>query len=102
MDRSIRRIKVRGGVTDVVTRLKITNSLTPGHELAQGCQGSSSSFVFPRRSIGPDLFPTGDASLNASNAIESGSNIETEHGAAVGKRRSRIIVDNVSDIFTRL
>ena len=61
-----------------------------------------SSFILPRRSICPHPLPTVDASLNARNTIESGPNVETEHCAAVGKGRGGVVVDDVSDFFTRL
>ena len=65
-------------------------------------QVRSSGLVFPGRGIGPDLFPTVDASLNTRDAIQSGPDVEAEHGAAVGKRRSGVIVDDVSNFFARL
>jgi hypothetical protein len=40
--------------------------------------------------------------LNARDAIESGPDVKAEHGAAVRKRRSGVIVDDISDFFARL
>ena len=58
-----------------------------------------SGIIFPRRSITPDLLPTVDTGLHTRNAIEGGANIETEYRTAVGERRGRVVVDDVSDIF---
>ena len=62
----------------------------------------ASSLIFPRRGITPDLLPTVDTGLDTRDTIEGGSNVETEDGAAVGERRSRVIIDDVSDLFPRL
>ena len=43
-----------------------------------------------------------NARLDTRETIESRSDIEAEHRAAVGKGRSGIVVDNVSDFLTRL
>ena len=61
-----------------------------------------SSFIFPRCSVTPNLLPTIGTGLNTRDTIEGRPNVKTEHGAAVGERRSGIIVDNVSDFITCL
>jgi hypothetical protein len=101
-DWSIRRIKSRGTVTEIA--IKLTNGVKYGAYLRDGGGdlGCNSSFVFPRRGIGPGLLPTIDASLNARDTIESGPDVKTEHGAAVRKRRSGVVVDDISNFFTRL
>ena len=71
-----------------------------GHRLVLKNQGSS--FIIPRRGVGPSLLPTVDTGLNARDTIEGGSNVETEHGAAIGERRGGVVVNDVSDFFTCL
>ena len=61
-----------------------------------------SSLIFPRRSVTPDLFPTIGMRLNTCDTIEGRPNVKTEHGAAVGERRSRIVVNDVSDFIACL
>jgi len=58
--------------------------------------------IFPRHGVTPNLLPTIDTCLNARNAIEGGSNVEAERRAAVGERRSGVVVDDVSDLLSRL
>ena len=58
--------------------------------------------IFPRRGVTPSLLPTVDTCLNARNAIEGRADVETEHRAAIGERRSGVVVNDVSDFFTRL
>jgi len=58
--------------------------------------------IFPRRGITPNILPTIDAGLDTRDTIESRSNVETEHGAAIRERRGRVVVDDVSDFFARL
>ena len=70
--------------------------------ISRGPISRGSSLTFPRRGITPSLFPTADASLNTRDAIEGGPNIEAEHGAAVGKRRGGVVVDDVSEFFACL
>ena len=71
-------------------------------KLRAGPQKSSSSLIFPRRSSIPGLLPTVDAGLDAGNAIEGGPNVEAEDWAAIGERRGGVVVDDVSDIFSRI
>ena len=61
----------------------------------------NSSLMFPRRSVTTDLLPTIGAGLNTRDTIKGQPNVDTEHGAAVGKK-SGIIVDDVSDFLARL
>ena len=61
-----------------------------------------SSLIFPRRSVTPNLLPTIGAGLNTRDTIEGRPNIETEHGAAFGERRSGIVVDDISDFIACL
>jgi len=58
--------------------------------------------IFPRRGVTPNLLPTIDTCLNARNAVENGPNVEAEHRAAVGERRSGVVIDDVSDLLSRL
>jgi len=58
--------------------------------------------VFPRRGVIPNLLPTINPGLDARDTIQSGSNVETEHGATIGGRRGRVVVDDVSDFFACL
>ena len=63
-----------------------------------------SGLVFPRRGITPNLLPTIDMGLDTCDTIESGSNVETEHGATIGGRGGggKVVVDYVSDFFAYL
>jgi len=58
--------------------------------------------VFPRRGITPNILPAIDTGLDTCDTIESGSNVETEHGATIRERRGRVVVDDVSDFFACL
>jgi len=62
-------------------------------------KGRGLSFVLPCRGTRPCLLPTVDTGLNTRDTIEGGTNVETEHGATVGERRSGVVVDDVSDFF---
>ena len=84
-------------VTDIVNRVETTNELRPSHEPAS--MNVDSSSTFPRRSITPNVLPTINTGLNARDAIERRPNVEAEYGAAVGERRSGVVVDDVSDFF---
>ena len=65
-------------------------------------KNQSSSLVLPRRGITPSLLPPIDTGLDTCNAIQGGPNVETEHGAAVGERRSGVVVDDISELFACL
>ena len=70
--------------------------------LSQLRKNQSSGIVLPRRGITPSLLPSTDTSLDTCNAIQSRPNVETKHRAAVGERRSGVVVDDVSELFACL
>ena len=85
---------------DVANILETMNELRPSYEPVLATFGSS--LIFSCRSVTPDLFPTADAGMDTRDAIKGRSNVETEHGTAIGERRSGIVVDDVSNFFACL
>ena len=92
-------------IRDVVNMLAKTlnkGKSSREHILKDRSNVQTLSFIFPRGGIIPSLLPAINTGLNTRDAIEGGPNIETEHGAAVGKGRGGVVVDDVSQFFACL
>ena len=89
-------------VVNMLTKTPNEGKSSREHILKDRSNVQTLSFIFPRGGIIPSLLPAVNTGLNTRDAIEGGPNIETEHGAAVGKGRGGVVVDDVSEFFACL